>query len=408
MVVMPVDNAVDIDELSSVCLMRPRETLFNLDRHRQALFDEICRDRVVLVTGAAGFIARATLRHVLDASPKILYLLDSSENGLADLARELVTNPNKSPSLDIRIRLVDVSSRLLSAAVEPEVQVDVAFHFAAAKHVRSERDLASALRILEVNVLGTENLLRTLEHRGDGDARVFAVSTDKAAEPTSLMGASKLIMESLLWGFPGGATSARFANVLFSYGSLTEAWISRLSRRQPLSSPKEAFRYFVSRQEAGALCANAMVAKSGSVVSPSANLLSPIAFDLLVEQFLNYFGLRATFVPLAEYESDPESIQRSTEGVKEYPVVLTPLDTVGEKTQEVFWASHEVPDKWTVDMDRLDGIPLPGTDDLVKDFRRWAKDPTCAGGLAGIRARLRETLPTYTSNQSAVTLDARI
>lgn len=406
--VMDLPKAVDIDALSSACLVRPRDAIFSLDGHRQASFDEICRDKVVLITGAAGFIARATLEHVLDASPRILYLLDSSENGLADLARELVLKGDRTRGLDIRMRLVDVSSSLLEAAVESQVSVDVALHFAAAKHVRSERDLASALRILDVNVLGTKNLLRLLETRGDGDAQVFAVSTDKAAEPTSLMGASKLIMESLLWEFSGRATSARFANVLFSHGSLTEAWISRLSCREPLSSPVGTFRYLVSRQEAGSLCANATVAKPDSVVIPAADSLAPLALEDLVERFLNHFDKRARFVPLAEYESNPDSIVALTDKAQEYPVVLTPLDTVGEKTQEIFSASHEFPKHWAEDLDRFDGIPLPGVGGLIKDIGLWVDDPVRAGGLDGIRERLGKELPTYVSNQSGATLDGRI
>lgn len=405
---MDLPKAVDIDALSSACLVRPRDAIFSLDGHRQALFNDICRDKVVLITGAAGFIARATLEHVLDASPRILYLLDSSENGLADLARELVLKGVRTRDLDIRMRLVDVSSRLLEAAVESQVSVDVALHFAAAKHVRSERDLASALRILDVNVLGTRNLLRCLETRGDGDAQVFAVSTDKAAEPTSLMGASKLIMESLLWGFPGRATSARFANVLFSHGSLTEAWISRLSRREPLSSPVGTFRYLVSRQEAGALCANATTAERGSVVIPAAESLTPLALEDLVERFLNHFDKRARFVPLSEYEWDPGLIAAMTEKAQDYPVVLTPLDTVGEKTKEIFSASHEFPEHWTGDLDRLNGTPLPGVHDLVREIQLWMDEPVRAGGLDGIRKRLGKELPTYVSNQSGATLDARI
>lgn len=405
---MDLPKAVDIDALSPSCLMRPPNTVFSLDGHQQSTFDEIFRDKVVLVTGAAGFIARATLDHVLNASPRILYLLDSSENGLADLARELAINENVDRSVDVRIRLVDVSTTLIDTAVEEGLSVDVALHFAAAKHVRSERDTASALRILDVNVLGTRNLLRFLDARSDGAAQVFAVSTDKAAEPTSLMGASKLIMESLLWQFEGRASSARFANVLFSHGSLTEAWLLRLSRRQPLSCPEETFRYLVSRQEAGALCANATTADPGNVVIPSPNSLAPIDLQQLVERFLTQFDKRARFISLAEYESKPASIASMTEQAEEYPVVLTPLDTVGEKTQEIFSGPHEKSEHWTGNLHHFRGIPLRGLDVLVNEIELWVGDPVRARGLSGIRKRLENELPSYFSNQSDATLDGRI
>ena len=168
------------------------------------------------------------------------------------------------------------------------------------------------------------------------------------------------------------------------------------------------FRYIVSRQEAGALCANATVAESGSVVIPAVDALTPLALEELVRRFLSQFDKRARFVPLAEYELDPDSIAALTVEGQEYPVVLTPLDTVGEKTQEIFSASHESPEQWTEDLDLFGGIPLPDLDGLVTDVQLWVNDPVRAGGLDGIRATLGKELPTYVSNQSGATLDARI
>jgi len=405
---MDSPKAVDIDALSSACLSRDDDTLFSLDGERREAFVDICGGKTVLVTGAAGFIARATLEHILGAAPRILYLLDSSENGLADLARQLATRTDLPADIDIRLRFVDIASPLLDASIESDSEVDVALHFAAAKHVRSERDVASALRLLQVNVLGTENLLRLLETRGEKNARVFAVSTDKAAEPTSLMGASKLAMEALLWRYPGEAMSARFANVLFSHGSLTEAWISRLSRGEPLSSPVGAYRYFISRREAGGLCANALVARSGCIAIPSQGSLTPVSLEDLLERFLHEFQLSAQRVALSDYELSPDLVQRSSRSGGLYPVVLTPLDTVGEKVQEVFTAPDEPVKQWAADLDLVPGTVLPGIEDLAAEIRQWISHPDRSRGLDGIRSLMRDALPNYKSNDAPVSLDHRI
>lgn len=398
---------MDTDALSSRCLLRHDDALFSLDHERRRVLEDLCADKVVLVTGAAGYIARATLEHILEAAPRIVYLLDSSENGLADLARQLAIRTGSATKVDVRMRLVDITSSLLRLCVDSNVPIDVAFHFAAAKHVRSERDVASALRMLAVNILGTENLLHAVSARNGKNARVFAVSTDKAANPTSLMGASKLAMEALLWQYPGEATSARFANVLFSRGSLTEAWLSRLTRGEPLSSPVGAYRYFISRREAGALCASALTAEPGTVAIPAPGTLTPVGMEDLVERFLFQHELSAQKVTLSDYEASPESVQRISRTPGQYPVVLTPLDTVGEKVQESFMASGEIAEPWTTDLELVPGtfMRLQG---LIRELRRWVDQPDQEQSLNGIRGCLHHVLPSFNSNEAAGTLDDRI
>jgi FlaA1/EpsC-like NDP-sugar epimerase len=184
---MKIKSNLDLEELASECLNRPVRGLFKLSDEQEAGLIESCRDSVILITGAAGFIAQATLPHILAAKPKQLYLVDASENGLADLARKLAATLRPEHTTDITMILADVTSPIFDRAVYRMGHVDLVLHFAAVKHVRSERDPASALRILDVNVAGTERLLGALSVKAV-PPRVFAVSTDKAVEPTSLMG----------------------------------------------------------------------------------------------------------------------------------------------------------------------------------------------------------------------------
>lgn len=404
---MKITSELNLEELSATCLMRPSHTLFEPTERQQADLREICRDSVILITGAAGFIAQATLPHVLAAKPKKIYLLDSSENGLADLARKLATTRSPEPITDISMILSDISSPLLDRAIHSMGDLDLVLHFAAVKHVRSERDTVSALRILDVNVSGTDRLLCALA-RKDVPPHVFAVSTDKAAGPTSIMGASKLIMESLLWSYPGQSTSARFANVLFSSGSITESWIDRIGRSEPLSSPLYTYRFFVSPREAGLICANALVAPNKSIVVPSADTLEPMDLLSLASRFLVSFGKMAVEISMDQWQRDPIRALASNYPVDKYPLVCTPRDTAGEKEIEEFARPDEEVVPWTEDLSLIyDNTPL-ATGALIHQLNQWKDNPKVDVSLDEIRKALSSYIPEFKGVASEETLDARI
>ena len=404
---MRIKSNLDLEELASECLNRPVRGLFKLGDEQEAGLIESCRDSVILITGAAGFIAQATLPHILAAKPKQLYLVDASENGLADLARKLAATRRPEHTTDIHMILADVTSPIFDRAVYSMGHVDLVLHFAAVKHVRSERDPASALRILDVNVAGTERLLGALSIKAV-QPRVFAVSTDKAVEPTSMMGASKLIMESLLWTYPGISTSARFANVLFSSGSITESWIDRIGRGEPLSAPLETYRYFVSPREAGLICANALVSTNRSIVVPSVGILEPLELVYFARRVLEFFGKTAVEVSLDEWCRDPGTALPANYPSDQYPLVCTPRDTTGEKKLEEFFRHDERVVSWTTDLSLIhDNSPLE-TKTLIPQLSLWNDKPMDDVTVAQIRAKVSSIVPAFHGVESDATLDSRI
>lgn len=361
----------------------------------------------MLVTGAAGFIAQAALEHVLAAQPRLLYLMDSSENGLAALARTLVTTRPAGHPTDVRMVLADITSPLADRAVAQMGDLDLVLHFAAVKHVRSERDPASALRILDVNVRGTDRLLGALARSGR-PPRVFAVSTDKAASPTSMMGASKLVMESLLWSYPGAATSARFANVLFSSGSITESWLDRLAAGEPLSAPLDTLRFLVTPQESGLICAHAVAAPDRTITIPAPGTITPTHLVDLAGRFLAAFDRVPARLTLADWESDPASADPDRLPAGQYPLVCTPRDTAGEKQEEVFLGPGDVLRGWNDDLALLPDREPADVRPLLERLDRWIDDPAAPATVADLRSALAEVVPGFTGTGSEATLDNRI
>jgi FlaA1/EpsC-like NDP-sugar epimerase len=254
--------------------------------------------------------------------------------------------------------------------LEDQAPYGLVLNFAALKHVRSEKDGYSLLQMFETNVLKAERLLGWLVARG-GTTRYFSVSTDKAANPVNLMGASKRLMEHTIFAGTRGdiaITSARFANVAFSAGSLLEGWLLRLEKGQPLAVPRATRRYFLSLREAGQLCLLAAVAPPhGTIVIPRLDAeqhlvdLEGIARALLAQagftakDFENETAARNAV-------SDPASAG--------YPLLLTPLDTAGEKPYEEFVGAGE--SVFDLGLPNLSGIHHLGPDPvLLGKFLAW-------------------------------------
>lgn len=403
---MLIGASIDLADVAAACVDRPAGTRFELTTEHRAEFDRRVRGKVVLVTGAAGFIAQATLPHLLAARPRRLILLDSSENGLAALARRLVTTRDADDTTDVRMVLADITSPLLHHAVTQFGTPELVLHFAAVKHVRSERDVASALRIFDVNVAGTDRLLHVLADLPTPPP-VFAVSTDKAARPTSMMGASKRLMESLLWAYPGGSSSARFANVLFSSGSITESWVDRLRRMDPISAPLETFRYFVTPAEAGLICANAVTAPAGSIIIPTPTAVRPTDLVELAERFLAYHDRRAVRITLEEWERDPSQALDLVRSGSEYPIVCTPRDTSGEKEIEEFVDDGERTERWSDDLSLIVTTPRHDADAFLQQLESLIMSSSTVD-LDAIRTVLGSAVPTFHGSPNSATLDSRI
>ena len=322
---------------------------------------ETIRGRRVLVAGGAGSIGAATIVELLAFSPAAVAVLDPSENNLAELIRT-VRSQLEPFAGELLIQPLDYGSALaagwLAAQAAAHGPFDIVMSFAALKHVRSERDAFSLCRMLEVNLLKGDRFLATCRRQGHGQkVGIFLVSTDKAANPVSLMGASKRAMELLLWAHaqPGSPASlldggeapaiahistTRFANVAFSDGSLPWSFLQRLEKQQPLAAPGDIRRYLVSPREAGQLCLLA------AFCCPHRHLLVPtlnpendlVTFTAIAEQTLQAFGLAPAWYEdeLAARTAVADDYARGC-----WPVLVTKSDTSGEKEIEEFIGKDE-------------------------------------------------------------------
>lgn len=350
-----LENLPDVD-LSSVATQRS-ESLFtaDLDVFREGIF-EFVRGKRVLVVGGAGSIGASTLRELLAYLPAALHVIDIGENALAELTRDLRSQADIILPPDLRFLPIDFGGFATQRHLAEETPYHLVLHFAAHKHVRSEKDVPSLLQMLDTNVLKLARFLRWLERYGHA-ADVFAVSTDKAANPSSFMGASKRLMEHVL--FDGAAQlpprrSARFANVAFSNGSLPQAFLLRLARRQPLAAPEGARRFFVSLREAGEICLlGACAAPANHIVFPTLNPATNLRPLLeIAEGVLSHFKLKPSF-----YRDEVAAIRAVDVELSNgrYPIIVTPLDTGGEKPYEEFIGAGERAVE--IGFEQLKGIP---------------------------------------------------
>jgi FlaA1/EpsC-like NDP-sugar epimerase len=317
----------------------------------------------VLVTGGAGFIAGQTLRTVLPLGPSRVVVCDHDENSLAELVRDLRTSSAIDASCEFLPRLVDVTGPLIERVIAEEGPFDVVLAFAACKHVRSERDAASALHMLNVNINGTMRPVLAAKQQSP-DARVFVVSTDKAADPASVMGASKRVMEMLVLGRFPEATTTRFANVAFSSGSLLESWLIRLANEQVLPVPADTRRYFVTPQESGHLCTLASVAPAGSIVVPDPGAVGSRDLAEALVQVLEVLDLRPRYIT-------EDFVNTTRPAGRDYPVLVTDRDTPGEKAAEVFVGGDEVAEPW---VDPLFSVRSPRDLPAAEDFAAWVDE----------------------------------
>ncbi|MGV1004085.1 MAG: polysaccharide biosynthesis protein [Candidatus Nanopelagicales bacterium] len=336
----------DLDQLTTYITGRAEPVFGEAFAAEQKRLDQRYRRARILITGGAGFIASHTLRKLLAFEPDLVCVADTNENALAELVRDLRGSGLVGARTRLEPRLVDVRTPLFSRMVREIGPFDSLLAFAAAKHVRSERDAVSGLHMLDTNVNGT---LRAVEAvlAGNGDAAIFVVSTDKAADPSSLMGASKRAMEMAVLGNYPVATSTRFANVAFSSGSLLENWLIRLARKQVLPVPDSTERFFVSPGEAGQLCALASVAPAGSIVVPAPGAVNSADLRAALGRLLEGLGVPFTQVwdeaTLAQYPSTQTT------------VLITPRDTAGEKAAEVFLGLHERARDWLPNLSLISG-----------------------------------------------------
>jgi FlaA1/EpsC-like NDP-sugar epimerase len=336
-----MSETFDLNSLASQITSR-QESFFESDvkLHFEAISSAIKGKKIALF-GAAGFIATQTLKSALAFSPREIVLIDVNENSLTDLIRTL-RNDFQSNSLPVITPvLADVTSPRSLEIHRAHSDIELIWNFAAVKHVRSERDPISLFRMFDVNILGMK-AIRDIADKSEKLESLFSVSTDKAANPVSFMGASKRIMEQVLFsGTEVSTTSARFANVAFSSGSLLESWLKRIPAMQPVPVPKETRRYFVSPIESGQLCLlAATVGTSGKVTVPNLDPKDDLV-DLAESLERILVSLKLTPVYFEDEEQAKHEAPRLSSQGKQ-AVLLTSRDTSGEKPFEEFVGKGEV------------------------------------------------------------------
>ncbi len=316
----------------------------------QPLLQEKIAGSRVLVVGAAGSIGSSFVKQLVPFHPKTLHLVDPAENNLVELVRDLRSSSALIPD-HFKTLSIPMGSREFSCFLSSEPEYDYVVNFSALKHVRVERDPYSLMRMLTVNLFALESLLRRLAH--SPQTKVFSVSSDKAVNPANLMGAGKALMERLLTSFSDRTpySTARFANVAFSDGSLLHGFCRRFEKGQPLSAPTDVRRYFISYEESGQLCLLACFLGENREVfiprmDPSTDLKS---FAEIAELFLQAKGFEAK-----RYDSDraarAAAISRSADD-RSWPCHFSGSDTSGEKPFEEFVGEGE-----RADFDRFDTL----------------------------------------------------
>ncbi|MBF0584337.1 MAG: SDR family NAD(P)-dependent oxidoreductase [Magnetococcales bacterium] len=323
-------------------ILRRSHSLFQADMeaHQAQLAAAIGGARV-LVTGAAGSIGSAFVEQLASFAPAAIHLVDPSENNLVELVRSLRSADLKLPE-EFRTWAIGMGSREFSRFLAAARPYDVVVNFAALKHVRSERDPFTLMRLIDTNIFALQEMLEQLS--AHPPQRVFSVSSDKAVQPESAMGASKAFMEAILWHHAEriACTSARFANVAFSDGSLLQGFVRRWEKGQPLSAPSDVRRYFISHEEAGQLCLLACFVGNNRELfvprlDPAADLHS---FSEIALLFLASKGVEAKiFYSEAEARAFARGIVPGSSRV--WPCYFTQSDTDGEKLVELFAAPDE-------------------------------------------------------------------
>jgi FlaA1/EpsC-like NDP-sugar epimerase len=290
----------------------------------------------VLVVGAAGTIGAAAVRQLLELGPARLELVDIDENGLARLARD-IRSRGLGAGAAIGFNALDFAGWPGLSLTEAAGPFDLVLNFAAVKHVRSEKNRFTLLHMIDVNVVRQRRFALHLAEKRLA-RRAFVVSTDKAADPASFMGATKLLLEAVAFAAadaPGApiATAARFANVAYSSGSLLESYIQRFEAGQALATPKDTRRYFIAARDAARICLLAQLAcGTGRVAIPKFDPASgSVEMADTAAAFLSSRGKQAVFV-----ENPAEAAALAARGGEAWPVLLTPRDTAGEKEVEVF------------------------------------------------------------------------
>ena len=327
----------------------------DIEANKEKLTEEI-KGKKVCVIGGAGSIGSSFIKAVLRFEPGSVVVVDLNENGLAELVRDVRSTEGLYVPDQFRCYTLNFADPIFERIFREEKGFDIVANFSAHKHVRSEKDRYSVQALIENNDIKAKKLMDLLTVYPP--KHFFCVSTDKAANPVNIMGASKRVMEDLVMAYNRHfkVTTARFANVAFSNGSLPDGWLHRLQKRQPLAAPSDVKRYFVSPEESGQICMLACIlGRGGEVFFPKLGEDQMLTFSSICDRFVEANGMEkdpcATDAE-AKRKAAALSCEPTANGQQpKYPVVYFKSDTTGEKAYEEFYVPGE-----KIDLERFQSL----------------------------------------------------
>jgi len=333
-------------------LIGREKELFHSDisEHKEEL-NSIVSSSTFLVLGGAGSIGQAVTKEIFKRAPKKLHVVDISENNMVELVRDIRSSFGYIKG-DFQTFALDIGSVEYDAFIKNDGKYDYVLNLSALKHVRSEKDPFTLMRMIDVNIFNTDKTVQ--QAINTGVKKYFCVSTDKAANPVNMMGASKRIMEMFLMrkSLEIEISTARFANVAFSDGSLLHGFNQRIEKKQPIVAPNDIKRYFVTPQESGELCLMSCIfGENRDIFFPKLSEdLHLITFSDIAIKYLQQKGYEPY---LCENEDEARELIKSLPNEGKWPCLFTNSDTTGEKDFEEFFTEAE-----TLDMSRFDNLGI--------------------------------------------------
>jgi len=334
--------------------------LFKFIGRSEPLFtDDICNHDIMLskiicsssflVIGGAGSIGQAVTKEIFKRNPKKLHIVDISENNLTELVRDIRSSFGYIDG-EFKTYALDIGSIEYDAFIKSDGKYDYVLNLSALKHVRNEEDPFTLMRMIDVNIFNTDKTIK--QSIDKGTKKYFCVSTDKAANPINMMGASKRIMEMFLMrrSLDINISTARFANVAFSDGSLLHGFNQRIEKVQPIAAPNDIKRYFITPQESGELCLMSCIfGENRDIFFPKlSKALHLVSFSDIAIQYLKDKG----FEPyLCNTEDEARELIKTLPEQGKWPCLFSKSDTTGEKDFEEFYT-----DKEFLDMDRFENL----------------------------------------------------
>lgn len=403
-------NMFDLNKFIATYVTHRHSSLFlrDIEDNSDKLSQKI-NGKSILVIGGAGTIGSSFIKVLLKYKPSELVVVDTNENALAELTRDLRSTKGMYVPENYRTYPMDYYSNVFNKMFLFHKGFDIVANFSAHKHVRSEKDIFSVESLIQNNILHAQKLLDILTEYPP--EVYFCVSTDKAANPVNIMGASKRVMEDLIFSYSDvfPVKTARFANVAFSNGSLPAGFLDRIQKLQPLSAPSDIRRYFVSPNESGEICVlSCILGNNREIFYPKLDEALMMSFDSIAESLLKEFGFDICYC-----DSDEEAISIAENlkcGSKLYPVHFSKSDTSGEKSFEEFVTENE-----QTDVTRFSSLGVIINKDLpnkeyVNNLISNLNDAFCKEDISkeDIVRILKKYLPNFNHLETGKSLDSKM